>query len=944
MTPPEKLEHYELLKNEDGSVMELGHGAMGITYKAFDTNLRCNVALKVISAAHLNDPTAAERFLREARGAAQLRHRNVASVFHLGRHADSYFYAMEFIEGETVDERVKREGALDPLAALEITNQVASALIAANKQALVHRDIKPSNLMLIREGDGEMIVKLIDFGLVKSALIGSTAGALTSSGFVGTPYFASPEQLDQREEDIRSDIYSLGVTLWFMLTGKPTFMGSVASVIAQHLDKVPEFESLAVLPACVVTVLRKMLEKDVDARIQTPQDLRTQLKRCIEILKAAASRSGPAPSTMTVNEAFETIGLSSTHGLRPAPEAGTVLADRYRLIEDLAPEQPGHTFHAEDLQQKRRVRVRVVFCDEANFVCVREQVERLEKASHRNFVATLAAEHAGAFGYIVSEWLEGFPLVDVLRARHELPLHETLTLLEQIAPTVDSARDLGVRLALDLRQVFLHFPEGFEDLDEQVMLRCPLAEWPSFIVKLDPLGGVDELNASDADCGRTMVRKSETSRQAAIAQVASLTYDLLGGKPGASGPLANVSEEGNATLRRAMVGRDQFPSAQAFVDALSNTVARDPTLRPTQAMTTMDPAAAAASVPVPRLTPAKTSVPPSAKSPAKPLPRPSAWETLWSRHRWTLIGGFAVFAVAFGVSISNFSSKPAPKPGPKNGTPGATPGKNGTPVAQLAPPQRGKEWKNSLDLRFAPVGDVHFATTETRVKDFTAFTTATSYDAEGGMYSHQKNGFKQYGHTWKNPGFQQTPDHPVVGVSYEDAKFFCAWLTRKERNEGALTAAQLYRLPTDREWSEAAGLTSESGPTPEERSEKVKLFPWGSGPLRANAGNYAGTESAVNMPPEWTVLTGYHDGAERTAPAPGYGPNSLGIFDLSGNVWEWCQDRFNKTTNWRVLRGGAWTTSRRQELSLSFRKGFDPNFRHDDIGFRCVIATDAGEP
>src|SRR4051794_27668391 len=219
MPHPEKFEHYELLKNQDGSFAELGHGAMGVTYKAFDTNLRCHVALKVISAAHLDDPTAEERFLREARGAAQLRHRNVASVFHLGTCGDSYFYAMEFIQGETLDARVKRDGPLPPLLALDVASQVSAALIAAVKQGLIHRDIKPSNIMLVHEDDGELIAKVIDFGLVKSALIGSTAGALTSSGFVGTPYFASPEQLDQRSEDIRSDIYSLGVTLWFMLTG-----------------------------------------------------------------------------------------------------------------------------------------------------------------------------------------------------------------------------------------------------------------------------------------------------------------------------------------------------------------------------------------------------------------------------------------------------------------------------------------------------------------------------------------------------------------------------------------------------------------------------------------------------------------------------------------------------------------------------------------------------
>src|ERR1700728_4604103 len=167
MSQPENFEHYQLLKKEDGSAMELGRGAMGITYKAFDTNLRCNVALKVINAAYLNDPTAAERFLREARGAARLRHRNVASVFHLGRSGDSYFYAMEFIEGETLDALVKREGAVDLIIGLDIAAQVSSALIAAAKQNLVHRDIKPSNLMLTREDDGEMIVKVIDFGLVK---------------------------------------------------------------------------------------------------------------------------------------------------------------------------------------------------------------------------------------------------------------------------------------------------------------------------------------------------------------------------------------------------------------------------------------------------------------------------------------------------------------------------------------------------------------------------------------------------------------------------------------------------------------------------------------------------------------------------------------------------------------------------------------------------------
>ena len=131
---PESLdfEHYQLLTNADGSLMELGRGAMGITYKAFDTNLYCHVALKVISSGLLGSETAADRFLREARAAAKLRHRNVASVFHLGKHGDSYFYSMEFIDGETLLHRVKRDGPLSCLFALDITQQVACALIAAD--------------------------------------------------------------------------------------------------------------------------------------------------------------------------------------------------------------------------------------------------------------------------------------------------------------------------------------------------------------------------------------------------------------------------------------------------------------------------------------------------------------------------------------------------------------------------------------------------------------------------------------------------------------------------------------------------------------------------------------------------------------------------------------------------------------------------------------------
>src|ERR1700739_2383481 len=164
-----RFEHYELVTGEDGKPVELGRGAMGVTYKAFDVDLHCPVALKVISERYLGDESARLRFLREARAAARLRHSNVASVLHLGRTGSSYFYAMEFVEGETLEKLIKRSAPLEVKLALEIATQAAAGLAAVHKQKLIHRDIKPSNIMVSLEEGGAVTVKIIDLGLAKPA-------------------------------------------------------------------------------------------------------------------------------------------------------------------------------------------------------------------------------------------------------------------------------------------------------------------------------------------------------------------------------------------------------------------------------------------------------------------------------------------------------------------------------------------------------------------------------------------------------------------------------------------------------------------------------------------------------------------------------------------------------------------------------------------------------
>jgi len=255
----------------------------------------------------------------------------------------------------------------------------------------------------------------------------------------------------------------------------------------------------------------------------------------------------------------------------------------------------------------------------------------------------------------------------------------------------------------------------------------------------------------------------------------------------------------------------------------------------------------------------------------------------------------------------------------------------------------GKPWVNSLGMKFAPVKGtgVLFSIWETRVQDFEAFVQATRYDATAGMRSLREDGWKERGDTWKSPGFRQGPTHPVVGVSWEDAKAFCKWLTQKERAAGRLMVGQEYRLPTDAEWSVAVGLGPEPGSTPKEKSRQIKdVYPWGTQmPPPRGAGNYAGEESKQGAPANWTVIAGYNDGYSRTSPVGSFAANQFGLFDMGGNVWEWCEDLYEPGKEWRVLRGESWIRGVPDRLLSSSRNCGDPGYRDDNNGFRCVVVV-----
>ena len=244
-----------------------------------------------------------------------------------------------------------------------------------------------------------------------------------------------------------------------------------------------------------------------------------------------------------------------------------------------------------------------------------------------------------------------------------------------------------------------------------------------------------------------------------------------------------------------------------------------------------------------------------------------------------------------------------------------------------------------------PETRVRLAAWPVRRSDFALFVAETGHDATGGMLTigHEDYDWSAHGHTWRNPGFEQAADHPVVGVNHHDARAFCEWLTGREQASGHLEPKNAYRLPTDLEWSAAIGLRDDENHSPEARlSCDPGTYPWGEHwPPPPDFGNYAGEESREGMPSWWGVAPGgYRDAFARTSPVGSFAPNALGFYDLSGNVWEWCLDDYCPGGMARVIRGGSWGSDRPAYLQSGNRIGKFPSARTDELGFRIALGPD----
>jgi serine/threonine-protein kinase len=272
---------------------KLGEGGMGQVYLAEQVSLKRRVALKLLRQELASNEVSRKRFEQEAKAVAKLTHANIVQVYAVGESQGLLYMALEYIDGRNLREYLSHKGPPELPGALSILRQSASALQRAAELGIVHRDIKPENILLTRKGE----VKITDFGLSRVISESQPATHLTQTGTtMGTPLYMSPEQVEGKPLDHRTDIYSLGVTCYHMLAGQPPFEGETAFAVAlQHVQAEPiSLKDLRPdLPPEVCAIVGKMMAKRPEQRYQTAREILQDLKRLAQILKGQASAPQP---------------------------------------------------------------------------------------------------------------------------------------------------------------------------------------------------------------------------------------------------------------------------------------------------------------------------------------------------------------------------------------------------------------------------------------------------------------------------------------------------------------------------------------------------------------------------------------------------------------------------------------------------------------------------
>ncbi len=454
--------NFEVMNDPEGRPVLLGKGTFGRTYQARHCFLDIIVALKIITERYVADAAVRQRFLTEARAVAKLSHPHIARLYDFGEKDGVLHYAMEYCGGGSLADYVAKNGPLPLRRTIEIAQQISGALKCAHTAGFIHRDLKPSNIMLTAQ-DGPVFAKLIDFGLVQPSVPGATrsfAEDQSADGprFLGTPLFASPEQLREEPMDVRTDLFSLGMTLWFLMAGRPPESGSSAEVAASRLNRESYAARLpANLPPQFRDVLVRLLEKDRRNRFATAADLFNSLNACAAALGFRQAKDYTEPLAAIDSEDAQATESGALAKLEPIEieEVTAPLTSEFSIVTRINEDFTGINYVADEVGTKGAMSILHVLHpalleDEPALERFRMHIGQLIRVDVAEIVRPKAIKRYSDYAAVISDKPGGTDLSSVLRTEGIMPLVEAAPLLEKIADVCDrlsAARLPGAQLA-----------------------------------------------------------------------------------------------------------------------------------------------------------------------------------------------------------------------------------------------------------------------------------------------------------------------------------------------------------------------------------------------------------------------------------------------------------------------------------------------------------------
>lgn len=601
--------HYTILRQQQGALWILSQSVSGTTFKGIDNRTQRPVAIRLFNPKYFPLRSSKTFFIDRMKTYFNLRHPNIATGYEIGEVDEKGFIytAVEFVDGLNLSTFVTHHGALPLDLTLATALQISRALFAAQSAAILHLDIRPPHLMLVKQHPQDELyyLKMLDFGLSDTLFQTNHIGGQTVSmrNFTGSAQFASPEQLQEKSTDVRSDLYSVGICLWYMLTGNLPFQGSTFSLYSQQLNKPPPWEQLSSqIPAEVRRILERLLQKDPAQRYQTAKELSVDLEEALKPFSADPEVRKLIEATIE-EESVESP--QQVFNFTTNTEAPELVGNRFELVELVNEDPISRFYRARDRQKGNRMVAFRMFNRESPVFSTTD-LKELENdfrqvqqfGAQPNLVETILWGLYESNPFLVTEWINGFSLHELLERRGKISLPEVLLLLRQAAMVVDGehAKDLA-HLTLDSPRVYIHYSDkssltlSTTEYESEAIrfategkrkthprLGKQLTPFPTFLVKVDPLMPKTMV---ELEFSKFRYPNLENETGNGVFRLGVFVYELLSGSfPDVTSyiELDVLTREANEVLKQALSTTQEhgFYNGQHFYEVFARACGFDP--------------------------------------------------------------------------------------------------------------------------------------------------------------------------------------------------------------------------------------------------------------------------------------------------------------------------------------------------------------------------------